>query len=247
VTILDRSFGNQATASTTWTVSRSTGTYGTGTVLVVAIIGNTVFNTPSGWTARTAAVNTMGLYVFDKTAAGEASINFVCSAAGTGQWYAWELSAGSTYLTSQATEIATTASTVALPTLTPTAGNRHMLGVGGGNFSSAVTVTGWSNSYLPFNGGRATAGDFTFSGNADRDMTTDGVTGVTSTATFSTGVNQRAAIHAAYINNAGDVTAPTVPTGLTTTSVSATSADLSWTASTDDTAVTGYELQIIGP
>jgi hypothetical protein len=44
-----------------------------------------------------------------------------------------------------------------------------------------------------------------------------------------------------------DTTAPSVPTGLTVTSIGSTTANLSWTASTDDVAVTGYEVTIYGP
>ena len=39
-----------------------------------------------------------------------------------------------------------------------------------------------------------------------------------------------------------DVTAPTAPTGLTATPVAGSEIDLSWTASTDDTGVTGYRV-----
>jgi len=46
---------------------------------------------------------------------------------------------------------------------------------------------------------------------------------------------------------AGDTTAPSIPTGLTVGTIGATTVGLSWTASTDDTAVTGYEVQVIGP
>jgi fibronectin type 3 domain-containing protein len=38
----------------------------------------------------------------------------------------------------------------------------------------------------------------------------------------------------------GDATAPSVPTGVTTTPISSTQIDVSWTASTDNVAVTGY-------
>jgi len=44
-----------------------------------------------------------------------------------------------------------------------------------------------------------------------------------------------------------DTTPPSVPTGLHTTAVGSTTADLAWTASTDDVAVTGYEILVIGP
>ncbi|WP_033259345.1 MULTISPECIES: cellulase family glycosylhydrolase [Kitasatospora] len=40
----------------------------------------------------------------------------------------------------------------------------------------------------------------------------------------------------------GDVQAPSVPAGLTVTGTTASSVSLSWTASTDDTAVTGYDV-----
>ncbi len=42
--------------------------------------------------------------------------------------------------------------------------------------------------------------------------------------------------------SASDTTAPSVPTSLTATTLSQSQIDLSWTASTDDTAVTGYQV-----
>ncbi len=44
------------------------------------------------------------------------------------------------------------------------------------------------------------------------------------------------------VSNSLDVTAPSIPTGLVATAVSTSQIDLSWTASTDDTAVTGYNI-----
>jgi hypothetical protein len=41
---------------------------------------------------------------------------------------------------------------------------------------------------------------------------------------------------------AGDTTSPSAPTGLTTSNVTSHSVDLKWTASTDDTGVTGYQV-----
>lgn len=46
---------------------------------------------------------------------------------------------------------------------------------------------------------------------------------------------------------AGDATPPSVPTGLATTAIGSTTVGLSWTASTDNVGVTGYEIQVIGP
>jgi hypothetical protein len=44
----------------------------------------------------------------------------------------------------------------------------------------------------------------------------------------------------------GDLTPPSVPTGLAASAITATTATLSWSASSDNTAVTGYEVQVIG-
>src|SRR6266516_1085730 len=44
------------------------------------------------------------------------------------------------------------------------------------------------------------------------------------------------------VSTSADVTPPTVPTGLTATAIGAYRVDLSWTASTDDTGVTGYTI-----
>ncbi|MFA6161789.1 MAG: endo alpha-1,4 polygalactosaminidase, partial [Patescibacteria group bacterium] len=45
-----------------------------------------------------------------------------------------------------------------------------------------------------------------------------------------------------YVAPPADTTAPTVPTNLTATVISSTQINLSWTASTDNTAVTGYKI-----
>ncbi len=49
-------------------------------------------------------------------------------------------------------------------------------------------------------------------------------------------------IWAAVVRAAPDISPPSVPTGLSLAGRSATTIDLSWTASTDDTAVTGYHV-----
>ena len=41
----------------------------------------------------------------------------------------------------------------------------------------------------------------------------------------------------------GDTTAPSAPTGLSATAISATRIDLGWTASTDNVGVTGYRVE----
>lgn len=248
MTILDRNAGT-FTSTTSFNVTRSTGSFGTGTVIVVAVFGNTAVSTPGSATQRATSVVDLGLYAYDIAGAGQSSIAFTNSA-GSGVWFAWELNSGSTFLT-PASAIQTSAGNTTYTTgaLTPTSGTRHLLaavgGVGGGG---ARTVTAFSDSFTERADLQVTAQDWPFAASADLDVTANGSTAYSTTATFSGATaTARGAILLAYINNAGDVTAPTVPTGLTTTAVGSATASLSWTASTDAVGVTGYEVQVVGP
>lgn len=246
--ILDRNSG-VFSATTAITVSRSSGSYGTGTIVVVLFIANTTFATPGGWNLRHTSVSVMGNYAFDRTAAGEASYAFTAGAAGSGQWYAWELTAGSTYVTGTLTQ-GGAASSFATASITPTAGDRHLLAaVGGLHDTLSRSVTAWSNSFVSNGlGGAATVQDRPFSGAAELDVTANGSGSYSTTGTFNgSSVGASGGGMLAYNRIAGDTTAPSVPAGLATTAVGSTTADLSWSAATDDTAVTGYELQVIGP
>lgn len=248
MTILDRNFGVVTSASTTWAVSRSTGSYGTGTQLAVVIFSNTTFSTPAGWTQSGSSVVTMGNYSFDKTAAGESTINFTNGAAGTGVWFAWELSAGSSLNDADLNQ-SSSGSSWATPDSAPTAGFRHLLAVVGGNSSTTPrTITAWTASFVATgHGGHAGGGDQTFAYSAELDVTADGIATYATTGTFNGSAQFRGGAILAYASSAGDVTPPTVPTGLTSTAIGSTTVDLSWLASTDDVAVTGYEIQVIGP
>lgn len=199
--ILDRSSGTFVSA-TNVSVTRSTGSYGTGTVIVVVIFGNTVFNTPGGWTQRTSNVNTLGLYSYDKAGAGEASISFTATAAGQGTWFAWELSPGSVWDTGQATETAGGILTFDTPSITPAAGGRHILAVAGANRSGAAgSVSSWSGGFTEWADAQGTtAGDGTFAAAADLNVTADGTTAYTTTATFNTTVSPRGGFTLAYVN-----------------------------------------------
>lgn len=246
--ILDRNFGNVSAASGTWTITRSTGSYGTGTVIVVVVFANSVFTTPGGWTQRTTSLSNLGLYSYDVAGAGQSSLAITCSPAGTGQWYAWELSAGSTWVGGTAAETASTGASIASPSITPSAGNRHLFAsVGGIAGGAAMTVTGVTNSFTLRGQAQSTSQDWVLSAGADRDVTADGTTAYTTTGSFSGSPSVRGAFTLAYINNGGDATAPTVPTGLTTTAIGPTTANLSWTAATDAVGVTGYEVMVVGP
>lgn len=242
--ILDRNFGIFS-AATPITVTRSSGSFGTGTVLVVALMTNAVWNTPAGWTQRTSNVNNMGLYSYDKAGAGESSLVFTPTLAASGVWYSWELSAGSTYLQSSASE-GGTLSAVTTATMTGS-GERHLLAMVGGAGTASRSVTGFSDSFTNLAGGQAGGGDTPFSARADRNVSDVGSTGYNTTGTFNASSLITASMILSYINAAGDVAPPTQPDMPQATLINPTSVDLSWSASTDDVAVTGYEIQVVGP
>jgi hypothetical protein len=246
--ILDRSSGNFLTA-TGFNVVRSSGVYGTGTVIAVAIFSNTVVNTPGSMVQRQNSVVDLGLYAFEKSsAAGESSLPFTCSA-GTGTWYAWELSAGSTYLTGQAGQNGAGAGSYALAGITPSAGARHLLaavgGVGGNN--TARSVSSVSDSFGIWGATQAQSQDWPFSAAADKDVTADGTTAYPMTGTFSgTSNTARGGISLAYMAATSvDTSPPTTPTGLAVSNLTGTGLTLNWSASSDNVGVAGYDVQII--
>jgi hypothetical protein len=248
VAVLDRNFGVFSSA-TGITITRSSGAFGTNSVLVVGLFTNATWATPSGWALRTQAVNSLGMYSFDRTTAGETSFAFAPGVAGSGVWFSWELSAGSVYVGSTGQESAS-APSVTTPNSIPTAGNRHLFAMAGGTAPSVGrSVTAFSNSFVNLAGGQATTQDFPFAARADRDVVADGSTGYSTTATFSAASIISGTMILAY-NNTGavaDVSAPTTPTGLVASNVGALSANLAWSPSSDDVGVTGYEIQIVGP
>lgn len=200
MTVLDRNFG-VFNAATGITVARSTGSYGTGTTIVVAIFGNIVFSTPSGWTQRLQNVASMGLYSYDRIGAGESSFTFAPSAAGSGVWFAWELATGSTWDGGVVAEQGNLTQ-VTTGNSVPTAGNRHMLAVCGGVDGSAKSITGFSNSFVNVAGGQATAQDRPFASRAERDVVANGSTGYSTTATFSSATAVSASMMMAYVDTA---------------------------------------------
>jgi hypothetical protein len=204
VTILGRSSGSFNT-TTAVTVTPSGAAFGTGTVIVVAIFGNTVFNTPGSATQRTNSVVNLGLYSYDIAGTGQTSIAFTATSAGSGQWFAWELTAGSTFLSGSATQNNVSASSFTPTAQTPTVGNRHMLAaIGGVGTSNVRSVTGVDNSFTLFGAAQVAAQDWPFSAGADRDVVGDGVTSYTTTGTFSAfAVTAAGGIILSYINASG--------------------------------------------
>ncbi len=247
MTILDRNSGTFTNAGgTTVTVSRSAGSFGTGTVLVVVVFGNTTIGTPGGWTLRDSSVVNLGLYVFEKAGAGEASVGFTAGVAGSGQWYVWELAAGAAFDVGDCSQAASSATSVATPSVTPAAGAKHLLAVAGGtNPTSVRSVTGFDSSFALGAGGQASAQDWPFSAAAERDVTAAGAA-YSTTATFSASAGGNAGGILLAYGTGGDTTAPTVPGSFQNTAVGSSTADFSWVASSDDTGVTGYQIQVVG-
>ena len=100
-----------------------------------------------------------------------------------------------------------------------------------------VAVTGYTTYSNGTSAGTTTSTSYTVSG------LTCGTSYSFTTDAYDAAGNHSAASSAVSISTAacaGDTTAPAVPTGLHTTSVTLTSVALAWTASTDNVAVTGY-------
>lgn len=202
MTILDRNSGVFNT-TTAFNVTRSSGNFGVGTVIVVAVFGNTIINTPGSATQRTTSVVDLGLYSYDIAGAGQSSIAFTNST-GCGIWHCWELSAGSTYVTGQAAQSASVpASTHTSPTITPSSGDRHLLvsvgGVTGGLSRSVSSVD--SSFTITLASQQVAAQDWPFAAGAELNVTTAGGTGYSTTGTFSASISfAHGAIALAYSN-----------------------------------------------
>ena len=111
--------------------------------------------------------------------------------------------------------------------------------------ATPASITSGSSSTLSWSSTDATSCTGTgftasaTSGSVSVSPTTNTTYSVTCTGT---GGSSPAASATVTVTNPVDTTAPSVPTGLSGTGFSTTQIDLTWTASTDDTAVTGYKI-----
>lgn len=221
MTVLDRNSGTFNTA-TSISVTRSSGNFGTGTTIVVMVLGNTIVSSGT-MTARGSSVVDLGIYVWDKVGAGESSISLSGSPAGSGEWFCWELSAGSAFDVVSATQSAVSAPNFTTGTITPASGARHLLAVAGGVGSGAArTVDSFDSSFaITLTSAQVTAQDWPFAAGAELDVTANGSTGYSTTATFSGfSLNARGGIIGAWstgggstLNGAGDSTVTATRTG----------------------------------
>jgi hypothetical protein len=237
VTILDRNSGTFNTA-TSITVTRSSGNFGTGTTIVVAVFGNTII-TAGTMTSRGSSVVDLGIYLFDKTGAGEASISLTGSPAGSGVWFAWELSAGATFDVASVTQSGSASTTFTTGSITPASGARHLLAVGGGVGSGAArSVSGFDSSFATtLASQQVSAQDWPFAAGAELDVTANGSTAYSTTATFSAATaTARGGLVAAWSTGSGATVDGTVTQTVTATAVVDAVVDRSTTAAQTVTA-----------
>lgn len=225
----------------------------TGNELLVAVYAG-VTNAVTGWTERLQPVQDGELSVFTKTSAGESSITVTHNGSNMPMgWVAYELPSGSTW-TNGTSGIPTSDTFPALGSLP---GTEQVVWACLGRIAASTATAGsavWPSPYVEdVDNFTAFATNEGFLFTVGRQINFTGTT-VTPTITPTyTGTwvstDRELAVFAMNVAAlpAGDTTPPSVPTGLATTAVGATTADLSWTASTDNVGVTQYEVIVIGP
>lgn len=188
-------------ASGTWTGTSVTptlpGASSASNTVVLCLAGNVTATTPTNWTLRTSQVAQMGHYWFDRVAASVTSVT-VTTASGQGVWAIAEI-AGGAYVTSNSVNNTTGAASYTTPVLTPAAGTEIMLASIAGLFTSARTVSGWTNGFVEIIDLCATATDNPMQGVAILDsVTATGASTYSTTATYSNTSTGKSAIIAAY-------------------------------------------------
>lgn len=227
-----------------------------GNLLLCIAEGAVTSTTPSGWTlpAQGAAVNNTGLYVWWREAVGGDSLTTTHNAANYPEIFDfYEFGAGSSFFGtgSAATGVDNGVAAAALTGLTGLNLVMFAMARGIGSTSGTSTVT-WGTGeeivdHLQLGPGGSIDG-FQYSLAILEDYTGSSAS---STAEHSPGVsgstNHERLTFAIHVVNpaGGDTEAPSVPTGVEVTP-SSISATIEWTASTDDTGVTGYQVFIDG-
>lgn len=118
----------------------------------------------------------------------------------------------------------------------------HMNGTAMGTLEVSISTNNGS-SYTPVWSVNGSQGDLWQQANIDLSSYTGSVINIQFNGTTGTGWSSDIAIDALAISStAPDIQAPTEPTNLVATNVNENSLDLSWSPSTDDTNVTGYNV-----
>lgn len=181
--IVQEAFG-QINGAATFTITLPAASSASNRVVAI-VIGNTTVTTPSGWTLDKSAVNNMGSYGYSRTG-GLASYVFV-NAAGQLNWYAAEIDGPGTFDVGGAAETAGAATTLATPSITPTAGDRIIfaaVGASGGTIQTR-TASGWTNGFIEHCDQCVAASDDPMGAVAALLQTANGSTAINTTATYS--------------------------------------------------------------
>jgi hypothetical protein len=178
-------------------------------LLVISIGADVTMQTLAGWTLRTSQVNDMGHYMWTKQGDGASSWTFTADGALPGAWYIEEITDG-TYINATGQNNVTSQTTYGTTTLTPTAGQRRMLAsIGSLHNSSVRTLSGWTNSYVEQSDQCSNVPARPLQGTAALEATADGVTGYSTTATYSLTNTSKSALHGAFGTSSGG--APAIP------------------------------------
>jgi hypothetical protein len=224
-----------------------------GSLLVFLCFGPVTHTEDTGnWTERLQPVSSAELSVFTKTSAGETSISITHNGSNYQvAWVAYEFPAGSTWTGG----IGASPTTDTFSQLTGLPGTEQVVFGARGRTSAsatAATTTAWPGGWVEdadlYSPPAANEG-LTFTVGRQNNVTATSVTPSATTTyggTWDTADRQ----HVTFAIDAAvtvDSAAPSVPTGLTTTTVGSTTAALSWDASTDNVGVTQYEVIVVGP
>lgn len=209
-TIVNTASGTAATATVNTSFTAATA----GNLLVLVVAADD-FKTadPSGWTLPTGGgqQQNLGHYLWYKIAAGgETSASYTINSATGSVWQVTEYDHVAAFDVSNGTSAATSGTTFATPSVTPSSGRRFAIATVGGSLG-AKTITdlsSWTNSFVqqPFRNVNATPQQVCFEVST---LALDGGVATSTTATYVGGTPEtRTAILAVFTVAAGGGAAP---------------------------------------
>lgn len=205
--------GTTATTAATWSSAATTGT----TLVMIVASDDYIGATPSGWTESTGCRQEVfhGAYLFWKIAAGgETSQNYTIGSATGSVWITAEISGldASPYDISagQSNGGGAPVATYTTPAITPSTGDRYLIAVIVGSYTSSATLSTWLNSFTEQRDVTSTAPSTKDqAGYADLAVTGNGVTTYSSGATYSAARDSQSGIIISFKVAAGGGPAPT--------------------------------------
>jgi len=189
----------------------------------------------------------MGHYLFTLTGTTNTTWT-VSSSAGQGTWWLGEVTYAA-YDTAVSSNSIGSGHAYATPDITPTAGTRILVGSLASTTSLAAprTVDAWTNTFTEKADLYYSGADYPMQGVATRMVTATGSTVYSTGVTYSAVSTGRSAILCSLSAvNAADSQPPTSPTGLAAAASGTSEIELTWTTSTDNTGVAGYEYSVDG-